>query len=114
MSIFMHTKTARGITSNARAPSAQDPHRQVAAQLWSRSPIQRASDDQLPVEEGSLYLAVDRMEQDGRILSKWALRETNRKAKEYRLSASGDKQVEPAEKSLEQLVKSVRAVLRYA
>jgi len=54
------------------------------------------------------------MEQDGWISSEWALTETNRKAKYYRLSAAGRKQLERAEKSFEHLVKGVRAVLRFA
>jgi transcriptional regulator len=76
--------------------------------------VQRASDELLRVEEGSLYPALHRMEQDGWITSEWALTETNRKAKYYRLSPAGRKQLQQAEKSFEQLVKGVRAVLRYA
>jgi PadR family transcriptional regulator PadR len=76
--------------------------------------IQRVSDELLRVEEGSLYPALHRMEQDGWISSEWALTETNRKAKYYRLSATGRKQLERVEKSFEQLVKGVRAVLRFA
>src|SRR6202034_515057 len=75
--------------------------------------IQRVSDALLSVEEGSLYPALHRMEQDGWISSEWALTETNRKAKYYRLTAAGRKQVERAEKSFEDLVKGVRAVLRF-
>ncbi|HEY4765142.1 MAG TPA: PadR family transcriptional regulator [Candidatus Sulfotelmatobacter sp.] len=76
--------------------------------------IQRVSDALLSVEEGSLYPALHRMEQDGWISSEWALTETNRKAKYYRLTAAGRKQLERAEKSFEHLVKGVRAVLRFA
>ena len=76
--------------------------------------VQRASDELLRVEEGSLYPALHRMEQDGWIHSEWALTETNRKAKYYRLSPAGRKQLQQAEKNFEQLVKGVRAVLRYA
>jgi PadR family transcriptional regulator PadR len=76
--------------------------------------IQRASDDLLQVEEGSLYPALHRMEQSGWISSEWALTETNRKAKYYRLTTAGRKQLDEAEASFEQLVKGVRAILRYA
>jgi len=76
--------------------------------------IQRASDDLLQVEEGSLYPALHRMEQSGWIGSEWALTETNRKAKYYRLTAAGRKELDEAEASFEQLVKGVRAILRYA
>jgi PadR family transcriptional regulator PadR len=76
--------------------------------------IQRASDELLRVEEGSLYPALHRMEQGGWIASEWALTETGRRAKYYRLTAAGRKQMEEAEKSFEHLVKGVRAILRYA
>ena len=76
--------------------------------------IQRASDDLLRVEEGSLYPALHRMEQNGWIMSEWALTETNRKAKYYELTAAGRKQLQEAEKNFEHLVKGVRAILRYA
>ena len=76
--------------------------------------IQRVSDDLLHVEEGSLYPALHRMEQSGWISSEWALTETNRKAKYYKLTATGRKQLQEAEKNFEQLVKGVRTILRYA
>ena len=76
--------------------------------------IQRASDSLLSVEEGSLYPALHRMEQNGWIASEWALTETNRKAKYYKLISPGRKQLQEAEKNFEHLVKGVRAILRYA
>src|SRR5450755_1626382 len=66
--------------------------------------IQRASDDLLRVEEGSLYPALHRMEQTGWIAAEWALTETGRRAKYYKLMAAGRKQLEQAEESFEQLV----------
>ncbi|HZU08906.1 MAG TPA: PadR family transcriptional regulator [Pseudacidobacterium sp.] len=75
--------------------------------------IERASDALLNVEEGSLYPALHRMEQSGWLRSEWATTETGRKAKYYKLTPSGRKQLEEAEKSFEQLVRGVRAVLRY-
>jgi transcriptional regulator len=76
--------------------------------------IQRVSDELLHVEEGSLYPALHRMEQSGWINSEWALTETNRRAKYYKLTSAGKKQLQEAEKNFEQLVKGVRAILRYA
>ena len=76
--------------------------------------IQRASDEVLRVEEGSLYPALHRMEQSGWISSEWALTETNRNAKYYKLTTQGRRQLQQAEESFEQLVKGVRAVLRFA
>ena len=54
------------------------------------------------------------MEQSGWIGSEWALTETNRKAKYYKLTSAGRKQLQEAEKNFEHLVKGVRAILRYA
>ena len=76
--------------------------------------IQRASDELLRVEEGSLYPALHRMEQNGWISSEWALTETNRKARYYKLTAQGRRQLQLAEESFDQLVRGVRAVLGYA
>jgi len=78
------------------------------------SHIQVASNALLNVEEGSLYPALHRMEQSGWISSQWALTETNRKAKYYKLTAAGRKELQEAEKSFDQLVKGVRAMLRHA
>ena len=63
--------------------------------------IQRASDELLFVEEGSLYPALHRMEQSGWIRSEWKVTETNREAKYYRLTTAGQKELRKAEKSFE-------------
>src|SRR2546423_12681084 len=66
--------------------------------------IQRASDELLRVEEGSLYPALHRMEQREWIASAWALTETGRRAKYYKLTAAGRKQLLEAEENFEHLV----------
>src|ERR1700747_1490247 len=76
--------------------------------------IQRASDELLSVEEGSLYPALHRMEQSGWMRSEWKVTETNRKAEYYKLTNAGKKELQKAEKSFEQLIKGIRAILRYA
>jgi transcriptional regulator len=76
--------------------------------------IQRASDALLRVEVGSLYPALHRMEQSDWIAAEWALTETGRKAKYYRLTAAGRRRLEAAEREFETLVKGVRAILRFA
>jgi transcriptional regulator len=76
--------------------------------------IQNASGEVLRVEEGSLYPALHRMEQSGWIAAEWAMTETNRRAKYYKLTAAGRRQLEVAQESFDQLVRGVRAVLRYA
>jgi PadR family transcriptional regulator, regulatory protein PadR len=54
------------------------------------------------------------MEHQGWISSEWSMTETNRKAKFYRLTAAGRRQLAKEEKNFQQLVKGVQAVLRYA
>jgi len=76
--------------------------------------IQRASEELLRVEEGSLYPALHRMEQNGWIASQWAHTVTNRRAKYYKLTPQGRRELQRAEESFDQLVKGVRTVLRYA
>ena len=76
--------------------------------------IKRLSDDVLTVEEGSLYPALHRMEQSGWLSSEWALSESNRRAKYYKLTLAGRKQLVEAEKSWEQLMKGVQTMLRFA
>ena len=76
--------------------------------------VQKASGDLLRVEEGSLYPALHRMEQSRWISSTWAMTDTNRKAKFYKLTTTGRRQLLEAEEGFEQLVKGIRAILRYA
>src|SRR6201996_8475617 len=56
--------------------------------------IERRSEDVLQVEHGSLYPALHRLEDRGWIASFWGTSENNRKARYYRLSATGRKQLE--------------------
>ena len=76
--------------------------------------IQRASEELLSVEEGSLYPALHRMEMSGWIRSEWKVTDTHRKAKYYRLTPAGQKELRKAEENFEQLVEGIRAILRYA
>jgi PadR family transcriptional regulator, regulatory protein PadR len=76
--------------------------------------IQRASNELLEVEEGSLYPALHRMEQNGCLTSEWVVNEGKRKAKYYKLTPLGRKQLAEAEQSWEQLMKGVQSMLRFA
>lgn len=76
--------------------------------------IQRVSDDALRVEEGSLYPALHRMEQDGWIKAEWGVTENNRRARYYQLTVKGQKQLAALERSWEELTRAVASVLRYA
>ena len=64
--------------------------------------IQQASEELLRVEEGSLCPALHRMEQSGWIASQWAHTATNRKAKYYKLTRAGKKQLEREARDWEQ------------
>ncbi len=76
--------------------------------------VQQASDELLRVEEGSLYPALHRMEKGGWIASEWALSETNRRARFYKLTVQGKRQLIQAEKDWQELVQGITAVLRFA
>ncbi len=56
--------------------------------------IQQVSKDVLQVQQGSLYPALYRLERQGWISSEWGASENNRRAKYYRLTKSGRKQLE--------------------
>jgi transcriptional regulator len=55
--------------------------------------IQRVTDDVLQVEEGSLYPSLYRMETKGWVRSEWRITENNRRAKYYRLTPAGRRQL---------------------
>lgn len=76
--------------------------------------VQRVSNDLLRVEEGSLYPALHRMEQDGWIRAEWATTDTGREARFYSLTAKGRKELAHEQESWERLAEGVRRVLRYA
>jgi PadR family transcriptional regulator PadR len=76
--------------------------------------IQRISNEVLRIEEGSLYPALHRMEQDGWIRAEWGVSENNRKARYYELTAVGRKQLEKEEESWAELTKAVASVLGVA
>ena len=53
--------------------------------------IEQCTDDVLQVEEGSLYPALYKLEENGLIVADWGITENNRRAKFYRLTAAGKK-----------------------
>src|SRR5919106_4259321 len=76
--------------------------------------IQRVSEDLLRVEEGSLYPALHRMEQEGWVRAEWGITEKNREARFYSLTAKGRKQLAVEEESWARLTEGVARVLRGA
>jgi PadR family transcriptional regulator, regulatory protein PadR len=75
--------------------------------------IQRVSNDVLRVEEGSLYPALHRMEQEGWIRAEWGISENNRRARYYDLTAKGRKQLALEEENWNQLTRAVASVLQF-
>ena len=76
--------------------------------------IQRISSDLLRVEDGSLYPALRRMEQDGWLRSSWGMTEKNREARFYEITPKGRKQFEAERESWARLTDGVSRVLRHA
>jgi transcriptional regulator len=78
------------------------------------SHIQRVSGDLLRVEEGSLYPALHRMEQEGWVRADWGKTEKQRDARFYSLTAAGRRQLAQEEESWKRLTEGVARVMRYA
>src|SRR5258705_10498015 len=74
--------------------------------------IERRSDEVLQVEHGSLYPALHRLEDRGWISSYWGASENNRKARFYKLTAAGRRQLVEETTRWEKLVRAVNRVLR--
>ena len=75
--------------------------------------IQRTSNEVLRVEEGSLYPALHRMEQEGWIASEWGLSENNRRARFYRLTSQGRRQLRAERENWEKVTQAVALVLDF-
>lgn len=76
--------------------------------------IERRSEDVLQIEHGSLYPALYRLENRGWIASFWGTSENNRKAKYYRLTPAGKKQLRAHATRWEQLVRAIGRVMQPA
>jgi PadR family transcriptional regulator, regulatory protein PadR len=73
--------------------------------------IERASDDALLVDHGSLYPTLQRLEQRGLITASWGTSENNRKARFYRLTPSGRKALAQETSRWQRLIDAVGRVL---
>src|SRR6516225_680122 len=74
--------------------------------------IRHSSADLLKIERGSLYPALHRLEVQGLISSEWKPSELNRRAKYYRLTAAGKKQLGSEQSKWKLLVKTIARVMR--
>ena len=76
--------------------------------------IERLSEEVLAVDHGSLYPAVYRLEKNGLITGKWETSSTNRRARYYRLTPAGRKQLAAERSKWEQMAAAITRVMRPA
>jgi PadR family transcriptional regulator, regulatory protein PadR len=76
--------------------------------------IERGSEDVLQIEHGSLYPALHRLEDRGWIASFWGTSENNRKARYYRLTPAGKKQLVAQMTRWEEVVRAIGRILKPA
>ena len=76
--------------------------------------IQQRTDDALQLEEGTLYPALYRMERKGWIVSKWGRSENNRKARYYRLTGTGRKQLNAESEAWINLSEAIGKIMQTA
>jgi len=76
--------------------------------------IQERTDDALQLEEGTLYPALYRMERKGWIASKWGRSENNRKARYYRLTGPGRKQLNAESEAWISLSEAISKIMQTA
>ena len=74
--------------------------------------IEQISRGHLPVQQGTLYPALYRLEDRGLLVTEWGTSENNRKAKFYTLTAEGRKQLRDEKSTWEQIVAGMTAALR--
>ncbi len=73
--------------------------------------IERSSEDVLEVEQGSLYPALHRLENRGWLSSYWGVSENNRKAKFYRLTTAGRRQLTVETSRWRQMARAIGLVM---
>jgi PadR family transcriptional regulator PadR len=73
--------------------------------------IEQTSDDVLRVEEGALYPALHRLELRGWLAAEWGVSENNRRAKYYRLTAAGRKQLAAAAEHWGRMSRAIARIL---
>ncbi len=76
--------------------------------------IQQISEDVLQVEEGSLYPALQRMLIKGWVKAEWGATAENRRARYYRLTAAGKKQLEIEMSQFERVIQAIGRVIQTA
>jgi len=73
--------------------------------------IHRSSGDEILIEEGSLYPALQRLEANGGIDGEWGFSQTNRRAQIYKLTASGWRRLNHEQRRYEQVTLAIARLL---
>ena len=76
--------------------------------------LTQLSNDTFQVNPGSLFPALYRLEQDGKLKAEWRISESNRNAKYYKLTASGRKQLEEHRRRWDRISSAIEGVLEGA
>jgi PadR family transcriptional regulator, regulatory protein PadR len=74
--------------------------------------VKEASREGISLEDGSLYPALNRMLVKGWLKAEWGVSETKRKARFYRLTPAGRKQLEAETEEFNQMVRAIQLVMR--
>ncbi len=74
--------------------------------------VKAASREGIQIEEGSLYPALNRMMVKGWLKAEWGTSENNRKARFYRLTPAGRKQLDQEAEEFDRMVRSIQLVMR--
>src|ERR1700686_4930030 len=74
--------------------------------------IKDSSSDALRIEDGSLYPALNRMLVKGWLAAEWRISENNRKARFYKLTPEGRKQLAQETNEFDRLVRAIQLVMR--
>ena len=76
--------------------------------------VKEASRDGIEIEDGSLYPALNRMMIKGWLAAEWGISENNRKARFYRLTPAGRKQLDQEAAEFDRMVRAIQLVMRTA
>src|SRR2546426_953077 len=76
--------------------------------------IKDSSEAALEIEDGSLYPALNRMLVKGWLTSEWGISENNRKARFYKLTPEGRRQLDREAKQFDKLIQAIQLVMRTA
>ena len=76
--------------------------------------IEKLSESVLQVEQGSLYPALERLQRKGWVTSKWGQSPTGRRARYYRITASGQKQLGEETSDFDKMMLAINRVLKRA